>query len=86
MNEEMKIAVNKFHRALDVLQIKHDEETGRLSEPLVMIAYEARRKIIIERVLILKNFFLIINDQDNDVRKIYYDKVQGFRSSTQMFD
>lgn len=83
---DMEKAVEKFNRALQILNIKHNKETGRLSEPMIMIAYDANRKITIERVFIFKKFFLVIKDQENDVKKIFHDKVQSFRSTVKMID
>lgn len=86
MNEDMEKAVEKFNRALDTLNIQYDQETGRLSEPIIMIAYDSKRRILIERVFIFKKFFLIFEDAENDVKKIFHDKVQAFRSYSKTFD
>lgn len=82
----MKESVEKFNKALEVLNIKHDKETGRLSEPIIMIAYDANRRILIKRVFIFKKFFLIFEDDKNDVKKIFHDKVQSFRSTVKTIE
>ncbi|NJP38972.1 hypothetical protein [Alkalicoccus luteus] len=82
---ELHKTVEKFYRALDALHIEYDAETGRLSEPIIMIAYNANRRFVIDRVFLFKRFFLIFDKDQTDVTKVFYDKVQSFRSTVKKF-
>ncbi|MYL22061.1 hypothetical protein GLW04_19485 [Halobacillus litoralis] len=71
--------VTKFYQALNKLDIKYDEETGRLSKPIVFVVYDSSRKIQAKRLFILKNYFLILREEENDTRKIQFKHIKGFQ-------
>lgn len=83
---DMNQVVPKFYEALETLKIKYDEETGRLSKPIVFIIYETNRKIKAERVLIFKDYFLIIFDDINDTRKIHFKHVRGYTNPNDIIE
>lgn len=74
-----KEALDKFQRALEKFHVTHDPETGRLSEPIILIAYDGRKHIEISRVMIFKKYFLIIRDDEWDTKRMMYENVKGFR-------
>ncbi|MYL43976.1 hypothetical protein [Virgibacillus salexigens] len=71
--------VKKYYEALKKFNISYDEETGRLSKPITIVVYESRRKIQAKRLLVFKDYFLIIQDEENDTRKIQFKNVKGFQ-------
>ncbi|ELK44199.1 hypothetical protein QRD89_18510 [Halobacillus sp. ACCC02827] len=71
--------VTKFYQALNKLDIKYDEETGRLSKPINFVVYDAHRKVSAKRLFIFKNYFLILREEENDTRKIQFKHIKGFQ-------
>lgn len=77
---EQDMVIQKFYEALDTLGIDYNEETGRLSSPIEFIIYKAHRRLEAKRVLIFKTFFLIIDEDKSDTRKLNFQNVHGFKS------
>lgn len=74
--------VKNFYEALHKFEIKYDEETGRLSKTLVIIAYKTERKVEVDRVFLFEGYFLIFYEKD--VRKVRYENVIGFQLKTEI--
>lgn len=83
---EMKQVIPKFYEALERYNITYDKETGRLSNPIVIVIYKTNRKIQANRLLIFKDYFLVIRDDINDTRKIHFKHVQGYRPPDDMVE
>lgn len=81
---DMKQVIQKFHDALDRYNITYDKETGRLSNPIEIVIYKTNRKIQAERLLIFKDYFLVILDEESDTRKIHFKHVQGYQRPNDM--
>lgn len=75
----MENQVDKFYEALIKLDISYNEETGRLSKPIVFVVYDTRRKIQAKRLFIFKDYFLIFREEENDTRKIQFKNVKGYQ-------
>ena len=71
--------VTKFYQALNKLDIKYDEETGRLSKPISFVIYDSQRRVEAKRLFVLNNYFLILKEEENDTRKIQFKHVKGFQ-------
>lgn len=72
-------ALDKFYRALEKFHLTHDPETGRLSEPMIIVAYDRRKRVEVSRIMIFKKYFLIIRDEEWDTQRMMYENVKGFR-------
>jgi hypothetical protein len=79
-HETRDAALCKFNAALKEFGISHDPKTGELSEPLVLIAYDSRRRLVIHRMMIFREYFLIIRDDKWDTMRIMYKHVRGFQT------
>lgn len=84
MNDDM--VIQKFHDALEEMKIAYDKETGRLSDAIYFVVYEARRKIEAKRVFVFKDYFLIIEEDKNDTRKVHFKNVKGFQSPNRIIE
>jgi hypothetical protein len=86
MDPEREAALDKFNKALEAFDIDYNSETGRLSEPIILLAFDSKRKFTVERILILKDFFLLIWEKDSKIKRISHDQVKGFRSVTKTIE
>jgi hypothetical protein len=66
----------RFLKALEHFKVDYNEETGRLSDPVTIIAYR-NRKYITSRLFILEDAFNLMDD--NTSRKISFDKIHSFK-------
>ncbi|MDM5196493.1 hypothetical protein QUF79_00055 [Fictibacillus enclensis] len=66
----------RFLRALEHFKVDYNPETGRLSDPVTIYAYQ-KRKYITSRLFILDDSFNLMDG--NTSRKISFDKVQTFK-------
>jgi len=77
---EMDNVIPKFYEALEKMNIDYDEETGKLSKSIIFIIYDTYRKVSVDRVLIFKDYFLIIEDAKRDTRKINFKNIRGYKA------
>lgn len=83
---EMEKVVPKFYEALKQMNIDYDAETGRLSNSIIFIIYNTYRKINVDRVLIFKDYFLVIDDAKEDTRKINFQNIRGYKSPNNIIE
>lgn len=69
----------RFYNALNKLDISYDEETGKLSKTITILAYESNRKIKADKIKIYRDHFSIEKKEEDTTRKIYFKNVNGFK-------
>ncbi|MEK4306896.1 hypothetical protein [Oceanobacillus sp. FSL K6-0251] len=76
---EMNMVIPKFYESLERYSISYDEKTGELSDTLIFIVFESHRKLPVDRVLIFKDYFLFIDDEKKESRKVFFKQIKGYK-------
>ncbi|KMY52551.1 hypothetical protein AC623_20665 [Bacillus sp. FJAT-27231] len=68
----------RFFQALEKFGVDYNEETGRLSKPIIFVVYSRGSRWEVERVFLFEDHFLIF-EGDKGAKKISFDKVKEFK-------